>query len=170
MKGLVIIQLLIAIEKASGIATKDLFDWVAGTSTGGILALAILHSEGSPWMAGAGRGRGMTGRLLGWTRLDSSDMSFMELSGPLEGVSTWGGRCGVGLGQCLRPLCSGRCLSPPPTPLFLGKSMAYMRGVYFRMKDEVFRGSRPYESGPLEEFLKREFGEHTKMTDVRKPK
>ncbi|XP_010804037.1 85/88 kDa calcium-independent phospholipase A2 isoform X4 [Bos taurus] len=94
VKGLVIIQLLIAIEKASGIATKDLFDWVAGTSTGGILALAILHS----------------------------------------------------------------------------KSMAYMRGVYFRMKDEVFRGSRPYESGPLEEFLKREFGEHTKMTDVKKPK
>ncbi|XP_032202189.1 85/88 kDa calcium-independent phospholipase A2 isoform X3 [Mustela erminea] len=94
VKGLVIIQLLIAIEKASGVATKDLFDWVAGTSTGGILALAILHS----------------------------------------------------------------------------KSMAYMRGVYFRMKDEVFRGSRPYESGPLEEFLKREFGEHTKMTDVKKPK
>uniref|UniRef100_A0A2I3N1H7 phospholipase A2 n=1 Tax=Papio anubis TaxID=9555 RepID=A0A2I3N1H7_PAPAN len=94
VKGLIIIQLLIAIEKASGVATKDLFDWVAGTSTGGILALAILH----------------------------------------------------------------------------GKSMAYMRGVYFRMKDEVFRGSRPYESGPLEEFLKREFGEHTKMTDVKKPK
>ncbi|XP_004845676.1 85/88 kDa calcium-independent phospholipase A2 isoform X1 [Heterocephalus glaber] len=94
VKGLVIIQLLIAIEKASGVATKDLFDWVAGTSTGGILALAILHS----------------------------------------------------------------------------KSMSYMRGVYFRMKDEVFRGSRPYESGPLEEFLKREFGEHTKMTDVKKPK
>ncbi|GAB5574246.1 85/88 kDa calcium-independent phospholipase A2 isoform X3 [Prionailurus iriomotensis] len=94
VKGLIIIQLLIAIEKASGVATKDLFDWVAGTSTGGILALAILHS----------------------------------------------------------------------------KSMAYMRSVYFRMKDEVFRGSRPYESGPLEEFLKREFGEHTKMTDVKKPK
>ncbi|XP_049740377.1 85/88 kDa calcium-independent phospholipase A2 isoform X4 [Elephas maximus indicus] len=94
VKGLVIIQLLIAIEKASGVATKDLFDWVAGTSTGGILALAILHN----------------------------------------------------------------------------KSMAYMRGVYFRMKDEVFRGSRPYESGPLEEFLKREFGEHTKMTDIKKPK
>ncbi|XP_008142853.1 85/88 kDa calcium-independent phospholipase A2 isoform X2 [Eptesicus fuscus] len=94
VKGLVIIQLLIAIEKASGVATKDLFDWVAGTSTGGILALAILHS----------------------------------------------------------------------------KSMVYMRGVYFRMKDEVFRGSRPYESGPLEEFLKREFGEHTKMTDIKKPK
>lgn len=55
MKGLVIIQLLIAIEKASGVATKDLFDWVAGTSTGGILALAILHGEGNPWAAEAGR-------------------------------------------------------------------------------------------------------------------
>lgn len=64
MKGLVIIQLLIAIEKASGVATKDLFDWVAGTSTGGILALAILHSEHSLW--------GMVGwaggpfALIGW--------------------------------------------------------------------------------------------------------
>ncbi|XP_044533566.1 85/88 kDa calcium-independent phospholipase A2 isoform X1 [Gracilinanus agilis] len=94
VKGLVLIQLLMAIEKAAGIPTKDLFDWVAGTSTGGILALAIQH----------------------------------------------------------------------------GKSMAYMRGLYFRMKDEVFRGSRPYESGPLEEFLKREFGEHTKMTDIKRPK
>lgn len=54
MKGLVIIQLLIAIEKASGVATKDLFDWVAGTSTGGILALAILHSEGGPGGGGGG--------------------------------------------------------------------------------------------------------------------
>lgn len=68
----------------------------------------------------------------------------------------------------------GTCTSswglPSSSSLPLGKSMAYMRGVYFRMKDEVFRGSRPYESGPLEEFLKREFGEHTKMTDVKKPK
>lgn len=76
----------------------------------------------------------------------------------------------------LRPLLASElaraqapCL-PASDPLLPGKSMAYMRGVYFRMKDEVFRGSRPYESGPLEEFLKREFGEHTKMTDVQKPK
>lgn len=54
VKGLIIIQLLIAIEKASGVATKDLFDWVAGTSTGGILALAILHSKSGPWVAGRG--------------------------------------------------------------------------------------------------------------------
>lgn len=90
------------------------------------------------------------------------------LRGLLPVLALHGLRCG--------PVCG--VLSPPralcglalPLPLLLGKSMAYMRGVYFRMKDEVFRGSRPYESGPLEEFLKREFGEHTKMTDVKKPK
>ncbi|XP_032077398.1 85/88 kDa calcium-independent phospholipase A2 isoform X1 [Thamnophis elegans] len=94
VRGIVLIQFLIAIEKAAGRPVKELFDWVAGTSTGGILALAIIH----------------------------------------------------------------------------GKPMDYMRCVYFRMKDEVFRGSRPYESEPLENFLKKEFGEHTKMTDIKNPK
>nr|XP_033785414.1 85/88 kDa calcium-independent phospholipase A2 isoform X2 [Geotrypetes seraphini] len=94
IRGLVLIQLLLAIEKMAGRPIRELFDWISGTSTGGILALAIVH----------------------------------------------------------------------------GKSMDYLRCLYFRMKDEVFKGSRPYESGPLEEFLKREFGEHTKMADVRKPK
>ncbi|NXP32595.1 PLPL9 phospholipase, partial [Leiothrix lutea] len=94
IRGLVLIQLLLAIEKAAGCPIRDIFDWIAGTSTGGILALAIVH----------------------------------------------------------------------------GKPMDYMRCLYFRMKDMVFRGSRPYESEPLDEFLKKEFGENTKMTDVRKPK
>ncbi|KAM4721797.1 85/88 kDa calcium-independent phospholipase A2 isoform 2-T2 [Rhinophrynus dorsalis] len=94
IRGLVLIQLLIAIEKAAGRPIRELFDWVSGTSTGGILALAIVH----------------------------------------------------------------------------GKSMEYLRCLYFRMKNEVFQGSRPYASGPLEEFLKREFGEQTKMMDVRNPK
>lgn len=75
MKGLVIIQLLIAIEKASGVATKDLFDWVAGTSTGGILALAILHSEMLP----AGRRPGGLGLDLQTpVGLVLTGISFME--------------------------------------------------------------------------------------------
>ncbi|NXE53609.1 PLPL9 phospholipase, partial [Casuarius casuarius] len=94
IRGLVLIQLLLAIEKAAGRPIREIFDWIAGTSTGGILALAIVH----------------------------------------------------------------------------GKSMDYMRCLYFRMKDMVFQGSRPYESEPLDEFLKKEFGENTKMTDVQKPK
>lgn len=94
IKGLVLIQMLIALEKQTGRPTRELFDWVAGTSTGGILALAIVH----------------------------------------------------------------------------GKSMEYLRCLYFRMKEQVFTGSRPYESAPLEDFLKKEFGEDTKMTDVQYPR
>ncbi|CAJ1054100.1 85/88 kDa calcium-independent phospholipase A2 isoform X2 [Xyrichtys novacula] len=94
IKGLVLIQLLIALEREAGRPTRELFDWVAGTSTGGILALAIIH----------------------------------------------------------------------------GKSMEYLRCLYFRMKEQVFKGSRPYESAPLEDFLKKEFGENTKMADVQYPR
>lgn len=78
MKGLIIIQLLIAIEKASGVATKDLFDWVAGTSTGGILALAILHSEGSPLGNGRGGGVVETCKCLG--RLVSAQVVSLSRS------------------------------------------------------------------------------------------
>lgn len=53
---------------------------------------------------------------------------------------------------------------------FVGKSMEYLRCLYFRMKEQVFKGSRPYESAPLEEFLKKEFGEDTKMADVQYPR
>lgn len=94
IKGLVLIQMLIALEREAGRPTRELFDWVAGTSTGGILALAIIH----------------------------------------------------------------------------GKSMEYLRCLYFRMKEQVFKGSRPYESAPLEDFLKKEFGENTKMTNVQYPR
>ncbi|XP_077462429.1 85/88 kDa calcium-independent phospholipase A2 isoform X2 [Stigmatopora argus] len=94
IRGLVLIQMLIALEKEAGRPIRELFDWVAGTSTGGILALAIVH----------------------------------------------------------------------------GKSMEYLRCLYFRMKEQVFKGSRPYESAPLEDFLKKEFGENTKMADVQYPR
>ncbi|XP_033630973.1 85/88 kDa calcium-independent phospholipase A2-like [Asterias rubens] len=41
IRGLVLIQILNAIEEAAGRPIADLFDWIAGTSTGGILALAL---------------------------------------------------------------------------------------------------------------------------------
>ncbi len=41
IRGLVLIQILNAIEEAAGRPIVDLFDWIAGTSTGGILALAL---------------------------------------------------------------------------------------------------------------------------------
>ncbi|KAG0711495.1 85/ calcium-independent phospholipase A2 [Chionoecetes opilio] len=91
IKGLILIQLLSAVEEAAGRSTLHLFDWIAGTSTGGILALALAQ----------------------------------------------------------------------------GKSIRYMQGLYFRLKDLVFLGRRPYDEKPLEEILKKEFGEETVMSDIK---
>lgn len=41
IRGLILIQLLLELERIIGRPIKDCFDWVAGTSTGGILALGI---------------------------------------------------------------------------------------------------------------------------------
>ena len=90
VRGLVTTQILMAIEKLCGKQTKDLFDWIAGTSTGGILALALSQ----------------------------------------------------------------------------GKDAVQVQRLYFRFKDKVFNGSRPYSAEPLEEFLKREFGEHSTMESI----
>ena len=43
IRGLILIQLLLAVEKAAGQPIRNCFDWIGGTSTGGILALAIVH-------------------------------------------------------------------------------------------------------------------------------
>lgn len=46
IRGLILVQLLLAIEKAAGgKKIVDMFDWIAGTSTGGILALGLVHGE-----------------------------------------------------------------------------------------------------------------------------
>ncbi|XP_033123790.1 85/88 kDa calcium-independent phospholipase A2-like, partial [Anneissia japonica] len=41
VRGLILVQILMAVEKAAGRPIAELFDWIVGTSTGGILALAI---------------------------------------------------------------------------------------------------------------------------------
>ena len=45
IKGLVQIEILRQIEEATGKRITDLFDWIVGTSTGGILALAMVYGE-----------------------------------------------------------------------------------------------------------------------------
>lgn len=45
--------------------------------------------------------------------------------------------------------------------------MRYTQGLYFRMKDLVFVGARPYSEKPLEDILKKELGENTFMSDVK---
>ena len=45
MKGLVQIEILSQLEEQTGRQIIELFDWIVGTSTGGIIALALVHGE-----------------------------------------------------------------------------------------------------------------------------
>lgn len=54
--------------------------------------------------------------------------------------------------------------------LATGHTAAECRQYYFRMKNKVFLGTRPYESEPLDSFLKKTLGEETRMGDILKPR
>jgi len=45
VRGLVQIEILRQIEEATGKRIPELFDWIVGTSTGGIIALAMVYGE-----------------------------------------------------------------------------------------------------------------------------
>ena len=45
LQGLIQIEMLKAIEQMTGKSISELFDWVVGTSTGGILALGMIYGE-----------------------------------------------------------------------------------------------------------------------------
>ena len=45
MKGLVQLEILSQLEEQTGRRIIELFDWIVGTSTGGIIALALVHGE-----------------------------------------------------------------------------------------------------------------------------
>lgn len=45
IRGVILCILLDAIAKAAGQNVEDCFDWIAGTSTGGILALALCRGN-----------------------------------------------------------------------------------------------------------------------------
>ena len=45
MRGLVQIEILSQIEEATGRRITELFDWIIGASTGGIIALALVYGE-----------------------------------------------------------------------------------------------------------------------------
>ena len=45
MKGLVEIEILMEIERRTGRRITELFDWIVGTSIGGIIALALVYGR-----------------------------------------------------------------------------------------------------------------------------
>ncbi|XP_050434719.1 85/88 kDa calcium-independent phospholipase A2 [Adelges cooleyi] len=94
IRGLVLISILLHIENTTNVPIIHCFDWLAGTSTGGILALGLA--------------------------------------------------CGKSLTECL-------CL-------------------YFRLKQQVFQGSKPYSSEILENMLQETLGSKTLMSDIKHPK
>lgn len=93
IRGLVLIQTLLEIESILGKPVVHCFDWIAGTSTGGILALGLAA----------------------------------------------------------------------------GKSLRECQALYFRIKEDAFVGSRPYNSEGLEKVLKECLGSYTVMADIEKP-
>lgn len=94
IRGLILVQMLLEIESILKKPIVACFDWIAGTSTGGILALGLAA----------------------------------------------------------------------------GKSLRECQALYFRLKDEAFVGTRPYDSEALEKVLKESLGAETVMSDIKKPK
>jgi calcium-independent phospholipase A2 len=94
IKGLVLTRILISMEKVFETPIVHCFDWIAGTSTGGILALALAS----------------------------------------------------------------------------GKTPLECQSIYIKLKEKVFVNSRPYKTEPLEELMRKEFGNETKMFDIKSPK
>ena len=45
IRGLVLIEMLIELKRMTGKTVAKMFDWIVGTSTGGILALALVYGE-----------------------------------------------------------------------------------------------------------------------------
>ena len=45
IRGLVQLKILMQLEEATGRKVTDLFDWIIGTSTGGIITLALVYGE-----------------------------------------------------------------------------------------------------------------------------
>ena len=45
MRGLIQIEILEQLEKKTGRKVTELFDWIVGTSTGGIVALGLVYGE-----------------------------------------------------------------------------------------------------------------------------
>ncbi|UYV62633.1 PLA2G6 [Cordylochernes scorpioides] len=117
IRGLILAQMLSTLEKLTGVTLAQSFDWIAGTSTGGILALALACGE----------------------------FILFHLIFLLVLIQRTG--------------CDDA-----------GKTAAECRCLYFRLKDKVFVGSRPYDTELLEKFLQSEMGETRCMADIAHPR
>ena len=129
--------MLIAVESAlEGVPLIHCFDWLAGTSTGGILALGLA-----------------SGILFLWFIVYF--VSFHALVFLIFHYYYY-----YFLAYLLVLILT----------YFSGKSLLECQCIYFRMKEQVFKGKRPYNSEPLEKMLQSVLGEHTTMSQIQHPK
>ena len=129
IRGLILIQVLCYLESISDKPIVDLFDFMAGTSTGGILFFSIIFIF----------------------------LRFRSL------CSFWY--------YCSNQPTMLRVFSISCFSFFLSTFIiaSECRQIYFRLKDKIFVGYRPYCSDTLERFLQRYLGEK-KMNELTKPR
>ncbi|XP_063675168.1 85/88 kDa calcium-independent phospholipase A2-like isoform X2 [Bolinopsis microptera] len=95
IRGLVLVQMLLDLERRSNLQITQLFDWIGGTSTGSMLTLGMIYA----------------------------DMGLRDV-----------------------------------------------QQLYFSLKDEIFQGSRPYNTEILENFMKTKFSESGVMSSRQFPR
>ena len=96
--------------------------------------------------------------------LDGGGIKGLVLIKILEGIARAAGdRPVAGLFDWMVGTSTGGILC---LALAVGKSPMECQGLYFKLKDKVFVGKRPYDVLPMEEFLKQEFGEELLMRDL----
>lgn len=135
----------------------EIFDWIVGTSTGGILALGLVYGE----CVHTALFRSCIS-IIKFCCIPTCHACFFRL---LEYFF------------CVTILCENSfnvCWISNTFFLFLAKkSLSRLRQLYFRLKDRVFSEGRlgfAYNTASLEKILKEEFGTDALLSDVKHPK
>ena len=150
LKGLIMIEVLIRIEQLTQKKITELFDWIVGTSTGGVIALGLVYGEWSMHV------HVLVGKCnppaYQRATLKSWEWPWYEARSALLYCS----------------VCDFFSLS------LAKKSLYQLKQLYFEMKEDVFGSGNKYGYGfntkKMEEVLKRNFGSEMTMMSVLEPK
>ena len=145
--------MLKTIEQMTGKSISELFDWVVGTSTGGILALAMIYGE-----------PGTCSDFVCSCQCDYDNMGLV-----VQG-------CGAWVHTWLFNTHSKHAIVSLLCKMLGGLSLADLRRLYFNMKDTVFKQQSMIvncicDTSALERLLQETFGTERRMDySIRKPK
>ena len=159
IRGLVLIEVLIELKRLTGKSVVKMFDWIVGTSTGGILALALVYGEvcvgcSPPTMRHA---KHIVHHF--WCVVETLvwDMHSIKQTHLIFS-------------------CHANC-DVLTLPSIAKKSLEDVRRLYFQLKEQVFHGKGLIshylgfcDSNRLEELLIETFGREMRMTDRTHPK